>query len=143
VTRAWLPLPSRFLKFGKSLRNPCQIYRIHDRETAVRVYANSLAACYEVASAVPLIRVFVQRFRDSSLPTVSFELSNDYHLYSVQFSLLPPCEDPHHPLIQYYGHYYGVDPGDFLKVEEMLKSAPLFSFLEAPLFSIMARVDYE
>jgi len=139
--RCWLPLPSRFLKFGKSLTDPRVIFRTKDLLRACQMFCHNLASSYQTASAVPLIGTFVTKY----LMTHSVQqMSNDkdMHLYSVVLvQRLAPRD--RNELLRYYSAYYEVPEGWFIECEEMIRTAPLFSFLQHPLFRRLAEHDYE
>lgn len=130
-TYTWAPLPSRFLKIGKCIQDPRQVYRTRDLSAAITIHASSLAASYHAYSQVPLLRAFVDRFYKPGQATAHLQMER---------MIVPTGVPLADPLIQ-IAQRYEVDVVDILQVEEWIRSAPLFTFFEHPLFGALAR-DY-
>lgn len=60
----WSVLPSRFLKMGKSMRNPVELYPAAkgNKELAAMWFMNDLACCYKTFVQVPILRQFITNF---------------------------------------------------------------------------------
>jgi hypothetical protein len=124
----WAPLPSRFLKLGKCIRDPRLVYRTRDLPTAVERHARSLAASYHAYSQVPLLRAFVTRFYHAGDETAGLQIER--MVTPTQVILADPTMQ--------IADRYGVDPVDILQVEAWITHAPLFTFFEHPLFGALA-----
>jgi len=75
--------------------------------------------------------VFVERFYRDNQPTAGRQI--EYMVRGTQTPLADPLHD--------VAAFYKADPTWFIEVETMLRTAPLFSFFEHPLFAVLAK-DY-
>jgi len=128
----WGPLPSRFLKMGKAIRNPRDMYQTRSLEEGVARYAAGLAATYRQYAQVPLIRAYCARFAREGTPTARRQI--EFMIEGTAAELLDPF-----PQLE---ERYGFGQVDFEHVEGWIRQAPLFTFLEHPLFTMLAQ-DYE
>jgi hypothetical protein len=128
-THVWGPNPSRFLKLGKMITSSNVAHR--QLFEACLSFARDLSATYAQYSRVPLISAWIKKFPPSNTTA---------HL-SIEWMIKGSAEQLNNA---YYeaSLYYGVDPAWFTEVENLLRDAPLFSFLEHPLFRVMALRDY-
>lgn len=130
-TTTWGPAPSRFLKMGKMADARCP----HDHESvmkAVTEYAAGLASSYHAYAQVPLIRAFVQRFYKPGHASLGLQLER--MVVGTEVQLADPVTDA--------AHFYGVDKAQLLEAEEMIYRSPIPTFLEHPLFLVLANRDY-
>lgn len=131
----WIPLPGRFIKLGKIMTDPRQLYKTKDLEMACLYHARSLASTYSQYAQVPLLRTFVKKYYQAETPAFKQDL-----LYHVQGS----GEQPTIAGIELLcARHYRVSVDWFLECEEMIDRASLFTFLEHPLFEVLGKRDYE
>jgi hypothetical protein len=130
----WGPLPSRFLKLGKSLKDPRSLY---DRvlwqtyDQAVCLFLNDLAHCYRDFLQIPLVRVFVKNFLNGS---VVRDLSEKYKVTGSVGA------KPNFNGWAQICRRYCVSLGDWEECENMIPKSP-FHFLQHPLLEALV-VDY-
>lgn len=132
VGLVWGPLPSRVLKMGKTLQNPCVSYRTRDYPTACLKHMEAVADSYRPFMRVPLVRVLVERFargHDVPLDAWKVQAEGSYSGLAV--------ED-----LESAAEWYGVDPGQIEELEQLLATAPLFSMVKHPLWARLAARDY-
>jgi len=140
----WAPLPSRFLKLGKSKNDPRSLYKPQlwrkggleaNFEAAVYLFFNDLSHSYASFGRVPLLRTFVDRFLSGKPQIRSF-----YEKHKVQAT---PNQKPaldEFRVIDQLSKHYNVPCEWWYSVENMIPSKP-FWFLEHPLFEALAK-DY-
>jgi hypothetical protein len=129
----WAPLPSRFLKVGKSMRDPRQVYGIANLEEAAVHHMKAVAASYQRYTAVPLMRAFVRRFFDPSVAPTHRQLA-----YMVTGTGAQIDEEAMWASLE---HRYGYSRAQFEMVEQWIATEPPFTFMQHPLFFALAR-DY-
>jgi hypothetical protein len=149
----WGPLPSRFLKMGKSLRDPRALYRAQARKDlfkAYMLYANDVAHSYAPFLQVPIVRAFVQRYLTG--PKILDFLAKEH--WKVQ----PEVDDLHEgdPGAGWTAaslpgdrvdwtcllRRYDISMADIEEVEDLIRESKPGEFLEHPVFLKLAAVDY-
>ncbi len=135
----WAPLPSRFLKMGKSFRDPRELYGRSDLLAATKMFMNELANAYAHFARVPVVSAFVDRYKTTEitrgLPNRLLGLSE----YQPEASsLLAGVRlDPGPALTR-----YGWDLHDLDQMEDLIRRSSAFTFLIHPGFVRMALIDY-
>jgi CMP-N-acetylneuraminic acid synthetase len=99
---------------------------------AVQDYAAGLASTYHMYAQVPLISAFVRRFYVEGHKTAGRQLEK--MIVGTQMELAEAYVDA--------AAYYGVDSRVLHEVEHMISTCPIPSFLEHPLFLVLAERDY-
>lgn len=131
---AWGPLPSRFLKVGKSLNDPRTIYHIPDPTKAATRYLYDVAGGYSYFLQVPLIRRFVQQYFNGDHSAIGI-------VYRPQFSVrgdsIPIVFDAWTQLQE----RYDITQQEFEETEKLILNTP-FCYLQSPVFFKLAIVDY-
>jgi len=130
----WGPLPSRFLKVGKSLKDPREIYRMKDYTRACKQYLSDVAMSYRVMLSVPLIRRFVEQF--AKLPQVK-NFSNEYQIQAAISE--KPALTPEAWLA--LEERYGVTEKEWCDAESYIPDEP-FVFLVHPVYDALLAADY-
>jgi hypothetical protein len=129
----WGPLPSRFLKMGKTLKDPRIIYKTKDLNLAAQLFLNDIALCYDVFLAVPIIRQFCKNFKRGIM------VVNYIETHQIQAASKPkPCLSPE--AFEQLEIRYGITQKEFESFEAILPSSP-FWFIQSPIFDKMAAVD--
>jgi len=134
--RVWGPLPSRFLKMGKSLTDPRVTYRTKDYEQALRWHMGDIAVAYSGFIQVPLVRAFVDRYsqyasgRDVSVFADHQVTPTHRHRHATITSMQPVIER------------YGLPLEDWLSMESQIGLSNPCTFLSHPGYETLARVDY-
>jgi hypothetical protein len=132
----WVPLPSRYLKFGKALRDPCQIYHISDPVAAAAYHYRCIASSYRTYQNVPLIGCFVRRWLQEG------DYPNVLHPYKPQH-VREVDNTPTSELYEFFAEYYSVDASMFLSLESIIGVLPLFAYVGHPLLRVLAEHDYD
>jgi len=133
--RVWVPLPSRFLKFGKFLVHPQSLHPNVPLLEAVLLEAANLAEQYWQYENIPLIGPFVTRYRRRDVAPIAFP---SWH---VQFNSARRCVP--YDANQFFADYYHVGVEDFRRVDRLIAASAPFEFLEDPLFTVLGRADYD
>jgi len=129
----WGPLPSRYFKMGKALRDPREVYKVKNFEVAARSFLNDVACSYSLFISVPLIRQFITNFKKCS--AIDLQIS----IYQIN-----AATDPKPLLIsdayEQLNVRYGISPSEWADAEKLLPSVP-FVFFCHPVFDKLAAVD--
>jgi hypothetical protein len=141
--RQWSVRPSRILKAGIALQDPRAVHVVRRKgvykklsaEEAGRRQLASVANTYAQFPAVPILRAFVDRFRDDTVKTARLEP------HKVQPSAL--FEEPDMSRCLYMAaRSYRMDPSWFLEMEaQILQSSP-YTLLTHPGYLTLAESDY-
>lgn len=136
----WGPLPSRVLKFGKSLRDPRELYQTKDLEVAMRSFLADLAVGYSAFLQVPCLRVLVSKFRNYRPVPKRRAYVAERLFYGVEAdSAARHCDVADwSPVAQ----HYGVDVEDLRDFEALLLEADVSSLVAHPVAWRMAIQDY-
>jgi len=130
----WGPLPSRFLKMGKSLKDPRAIYKLKDYTLACRYYLNDIAQSYKTFVSVPLIRTFVENF---CFHKKQFHLLDRYQIQAADTTKPQLVEEAYIALEE----KYGITKKDWARVEKLIPREP-FVFLTDPVFDSLVATDH-
>lgn len=136
----WGPLPSRFLKMGKCLRDPRGLYPGVSGTKAGALYLRDVANSYKPFLQVPVIRAFVRRFSTSHRVCGHRVAQINPHTggFSVgTYELLSMTPQSMEPILE----HYEMDLSELIELERMIIRAPLFSLLSHPGFVKLSR-DY-
>jgi len=132
-TSYWGPLPSRILKTGKTLSNP-KSFGPTLREGCL-AHAGAVAHSYAAFLQIPVLRVYVQKWRHVDRQTLS--------RYAVQadgkFSDLVVAEER---TIAMLSRLYDVPAVWWSELETLLEEQDLFETVSHPLLDAMVNVDY-
>jgi hypothetical protein len=142
----WAPLPSRVLKFGKSLRSPTELFDLRTVPKAARYAAGARAflalqsSAYEHFAQAPVLRALVAKTRGVT-PALRvhdpLEMATPWRISaSGQAPRLAATA------MQTVAARYGCAVADVEGLERLILSATPFAFVRHPLFELMARVDY-
>lgn len=131
----WGMLPSRFLKVGKSLRDPRTLYK-GDLRTCTKQFANDLAYSMHRFVLPPLMRQFVKRYMVAP-PKRHFP--TDLWVEHEDGDLGP---SPKMKNYEFINQRYGLERDIWKEMEHLIATSELFSFLEHPGFERLALVDY-
>jgi len=167
----WGPLPSRVLKFGKSFRDPIDICQ-GDRQEASQQFLAMQSANYNTFYCCPILRDMVdncagqytQGFYDSYINEGNkfkiqggfkknvqqlLEHYNGFHrflyLSFLSEGLIEGYWQPVVDNVQAFSDImerYDVDSGMIVATADMIRTSKKLSFLQSPLFEIMAVRDY-
>lgn len=132
----WSVLPSRYLKMVRASRDVREIYRLGDIREATERYAHDLSLSYAGFAAVPFVRAFIRKFRRQR----SYYITPTEEPWKVQATGLAPDLDQVEMWLD-IEQRYGIETIDGLLLEETIRLAPLFSFIEDPIFENLT-VDY-
>lgn len=150
----WAPLPSRILKLGKSLRDPCTLYRGKSRLEAFECFAHDMAVGYAAMGVqVPLIEAFIRRYmKEGAAPTYSLEqLDPEWHDAKPAFQGDKPrrrtyCEGcpfgKGGPCYRAVAARYDLGQSDWESMTELISQSSVCTFISHPGFAILAEVDY-
>jgi hypothetical protein len=135
----WGPLPSRFLKVGKSRRHPGELYPHMCYEDASLQFLIDLAWGYSAAYPVPLLRRFVAQFQPLKGKI------RDCFAEDWQTVLFSPAEGPFPEMSEEVWKIlferYSLTREDFERAEALIPPR-CFVFLSDPVFLAMAMKDY-
>jgi len=139
----WGPLPSRFDKIGKSMKNPVTMYsepgeRKLDSFTAADMFARDVASSYATFLPVPIIRAFVQRYQNPTKHHRLAELSEHSIMASGTLKHLSLSKHACEAVCDRYDISYE----DILRAEEMILTSEAETWLHDPVFLRIAAVDY-
>jgi hypothetical protein len=134
-THYWGPLPSRVLKIGKTLTNPCELYKTKDLVAAYKLFANDLSVAYSYYVKVPCLRKFILNFKIGPL---IHNLIEDHKIKAANIAKPPLIE---RDVIAQVAAHYGVEEGLVYNFEEGFPRQVCY-FHEHPLYVKMALVDY-
>jgi len=132
----WGPLPSRFLKMGKSLTDPRTLYKTKDITLATESFASDLACSYAPFAAVPLVRDFVDRYRRG--PTRRQLSLAETQRVSAEGVLSDIPLDPWRSLQD----RYGICREEWEEMRGLIAESRVFTFLSHPGFMRLAMRDY-
>jgi len=136
----WGPLPSRVLKFGKSLVDPRTLYCTRNLKAAAEAFINDVSVGYSAFLQVPCLRAMVARgMQFSALPRRPRARMRPL-FYGVEASF--SAREAKVTDLSYIAAHYDVEPEIFQEFERLIAKAPVFTFLAHPLASRLARVDY-
>lgn len=127
----WMPLPSRVLKMGKSLRDPRELYRLPLEEAALRFLQEQAAAYKPFLVCGPLAQ-FVKNFYNPVLPPRLL----DPHKVQASNARLPKAFDDT-PILE----HYQTTREEWEYVCRQLPKRP-FVMVAHPVYWRMARIDY-
>lgn len=151
---AWTLLPSRRFKCSKSWNDPAAIYdfrgipRRHRRELGAVLFLMDQARQIATFPSVPIIRAFVRKCE---------QLSNHwlFQLYGCRPRKMVPFLEhrpdgwqqgpptvEEHELAAFMRSRYGISSPEYLEIEELEATVPLFGFLSHPLYETVVRRDY-
>lgn len=131
----WGPLISRFLKMGKSFRDPCTLFSGTRKEATWR-FAHDVALSYNRYLSVPLVSDFVYKFRGFGRYEKPEYADDAMKVQSEGFACNYIAE--HSQVME----RYGLDEEDLWDMQHMIMESPPGSFLEHPGFVKLAQVDY-
>jgi len=131
----WGPLPSRLLKVGKSLRDPCELYKTKDLRVGAPKFLNEVAVGYSGFLLPPGLRVFVRNF----LYDPSVEGIKPFYGTTPSLTTKPKLLEDE-VLGQLVGRY-GSSVEEIRDFEQRYPTRP-FVFFEHPFFVRMNQVDY-
>jgi hypothetical protein len=135
----WAPLPSRFLKVGKALRDPLTLYkRKKNRLEASALYLNDVAASYASFLQVPILRAFVETFQ---VGPVIRDLTSE-EPWRPRPSPDEPVQIDVQAALEAVGARYGLSEADILGMEDQIRQAAVGSYLEHPGYWALAAKDY-
>jgi hypothetical protein len=130
----WGPLPSRFLKVGKSFDNPTIFYRI-PYEAAAERFLHDQGAGMKNFLQVPILRAFVAKWnKGKAKPLEDWQTQADGGLWSFALD-----EEQAESMME---ARYGISREECAAMEAMISTAKPFTFLVHPGFMRLGLVDY-
>jgi len=131
----WGPLPSRFVKVGKSWRNPRELYPDLSFEAAARQFLVDLSQGYSSFLLPPVMRQFAENFRGPMRrDLLAMEWQN-----VVAFKEAKPALTM--DVWIWLHKRYGLTEDQFREMEALIPTEP-FVFLSHPGFIRLGLVDY-
>lgn len=133
----WTILPSRVLKIGQHLGNPCHIRGYSkDLYTACRQHACAVAKTYAAFPWSPVVGEYVAKWKDQ-YPKVPA-----WHLDSWRVSSKHPYRIDREAANMAAATRYGVSVEDVIELGEIYRTVDVMTFIKHPLFMRMAVTDY-
>lgn len=139
----WAPLPSRFLKVGKSIVNPVELYGEPDKVAACGMYLHDVASSFSTYMRIPLMDAFVDTFKKGDVINIrKYEYQDPTNPFRIQGSgqyCNAVITDDAYVMLE---ERYGIDKSQFQEATiQILESTPL-TFLSHPTYVALWKVDY-
>ena len=139
----WAPLPSRFLKVGKCIPDPRDLYGEKSIHLASAKYLHDVACSFSPYMRIPLMDAFVDTYKKGDIPNTR---KTDYCDPSNPFKIIGSGQyrdayitDDAYVMLQ---ERYGIDKTAFEEAAlQILESEPL-TFLSHPTYVALWQVDY-
>jgi hypothetical protein len=133
----WTILPSRVLKIGQHLGNPCHIRGYSaNMYLACRQHAVAVAKTYAAFPWSPIVGDYVTRWKDLHPDVKAWRLEP----WKVQSKVCHPVD--HEAAVQAAARRYGVAVEEVEELGEIYRKADVMTFIKHPLFFRMAVTDY-
>ena len=142
-----VPLPSRVLKVGVTLKDPRQLYPTarNDMTVASYMYMRDQARAYHHSWKEPILAALVARFSDGQAQE-RVDKEDVYRMMAADPTQLfmgrPRSELVPDPSSSWACRRYSCSPDAIAELAWLISTSPLPGFIEHPLAEKMARADY-
>jgi hypothetical protein len=132
----WAPAPSRILKLGKALSDPCVLYPRRSRREAGAQFLNDVAASYRNFAQVPGVGGFVRRYYQRA-PERDLLVSEPWKVASG-FPRSPGVPEE----LSGMAKRYGLAEEDLWSLDTLVEGSTAYSLIVHPACAALARMDY-
>jgi len=132
----WAPAPSRILKLGKALSDPCVLYPDLDRKLAGEQFLNDVAASYRNFVQTPAVGAFVRRYYRRPARLDMF-VTEPWKVMSA-YPRTPGRPDD----IGGLARRYELTEESLWELDALVEASSAYELIVHPALRALARVDY-